>query len=487
MSTVRFSVVIPTRERAETLRFALRTCLDQAFDDFEVVVSDNFSSPATREVVEACGSPKVRYVRTPEPLAMSNNWEFGLAHARGEYVILIGDDDGLLPHALAELDRLFRARQPRVIRWSAAFYTWPSFALPGQGDYLRLPLGCTLRECKGPETIRAVAEFRAFYTDLPMLYNSAIRRDVLDEMRRHSGRVIPHPIPDIYSGFAVAYLSGWFLSSTVPMSISGLSRASNGVATLLNTARTEIDREFHALNAKDGLRHEPTVPNLPVFPHVPVADAFAFAKRTLFPDIGAELDRRELTRACVRGARVREGDWPAALAAIRDSLADVPDVRQWFDAEFADSPHCPPPPVQLRPRHLGFDGEHLHLDTATFGISDVAGAAQFCERLLNYCGRPISYVPMEEYERAELKVTELAAVCAERERAILRLHLAANEYQQTIQELQTACDERERAVRRQEAAQRELLRQFQAERRWSLKRPLRAARRALAALGLRVG
>ncbi len=82
MSAPRFSVVIPTRERADTLRFALRTCLDQAFDDYEVIVSDNFSSPATRGVVDEAAAPKVRYVRTPEPVAMSTNWEFAVAHAR---------------------------------------------------------------------------------------------------------------------------------------------------------------------------------------------------------------------------------------------------------------------------------------------------------------------------------------------------------------------------------------------------------------------
>src|SRR5262249_18302130 len=51
-----FSVVIPTRERAETLTYALRTCLEQDFDDYEVVVCDNCSSPATRAVIQASGS-----------------------------------------------------------------------------------------------------------------------------------------------------------------------------------------------------------------------------------------------------------------------------------------------------------------------------------------------------------------------------------------------------------------------------------------------
>ena len=64
----------------------------------------------------------------------------------------------------------------------------------------------------------------------------------------------------------------------------------------------------------------------------------------------------------------------------------------------------------------------------------------------------------------------------------------------TIEQLATtmmACPDQimqqEQALIRQlEASQKELHRRLGAERRWSLKRPLRAARRALAVLGLRL-
>ena len=65
----RFSVVIPTRERAETLRVTLATCLDQDFDDYEIVVCDNAGGGATREVVDAARSGRIRYHRSETPLA----------------------------------------------------------------------------------------------------------------------------------------------------------------------------------------------------------------------------------------------------------------------------------------------------------------------------------------------------------------------------------------------------------------------------------
>lgn len=484
MSATRFSVVIPTRERAGTLRYALSTCLDQTFDDYEIVVSDNFSSPATREVVEAAASPRVRYFRTPEPLAMSANWEFGIGHARGEYVLVLGDDDGLLPHALAELDALARGHGARAVRWAMGLYTWPTIALPGQGDYLQVPLGCGTRDRVGAHAIRDVAAFREPYTELPMMYNAAVRRDVLDELRRRTGRVFPHPIPDVYTGFAVAHVAERYVSTERPMSVSGLSHASNGVATLFNRTRAgNIDREFFELNAKGGLRHEPTVPDLPVFPAVPVADTFAFAKRVLFPHLDARIDRQELVAECLSGARVSEADWPLALAEIRRSLGDAPALLAWFDAGPAATPYRAPPPPALRPPHVGLRADRLHLDAATFGVGDIAGAVRLAARVL----------ALADGGRGPADLLAAAHGWEPRDRATLALHLSLHERDTAaeceIARLHAACaaghaeviraDARARALTEQV---RELDRRLRAERNWSLKAPLRAAKKLLAKL-----
>lgn len=49
----RFTVVIPTRERCDTLEHAFHTCVIQDYDDLEIIVGDNFSQDRTRKVVES--------------------------------------------------------------------------------------------------------------------------------------------------------------------------------------------------------------------------------------------------------------------------------------------------------------------------------------------------------------------------------------------------------------------------------------------------
>jgi hypothetical protein len=425
MPPVKFSVVIPTRERAATLRHALRTCLDQNCGDYEIIVSDNDSSPPTKAVVDELGCEKVRYVRTPGALSLCSSWEFAVSHARGEYVTLIGDDDGLLPHSLGELEKLTRDSKAKVIRWESAFYTWPSVALPGQGNYLRIPLGWKTREVESAAVIRDVVAFRESYTALPMLYNSLVHRDVLAALRARTGRVFPNPYADVYSGFAVAHEAGRFLSTEVPMSLSGQSGASNGVAMFFHRGRSPIDREFRDLNAAERLRPDPCVPDLAVFPYTPVADSFLHAKRLLFPEAAdLELDRRRLVRACVKHLRAATGDdWRAGLAALRSSLADQPGGVDWFDAEFGRLEYRPPEPFRLRPDRMGFDGRYLHLDAAAFGVEDSTAAARLCDRVLNYRTSGVHYTGTDDSQADYFK-----RLCEER--------------QEVIDGLRRVCDER---------------------------------------------
>ena len=66
----RFSVVIPTHSRADLLRHSLASALEQTFDDYEVIVSNNASTDHTEEVVAGFDDPRLRLVRTESLLSM---------------------------------------------------------------------------------------------------------------------------------------------------------------------------------------------------------------------------------------------------------------------------------------------------------------------------------------------------------------------------------------------------------------------------------
>jgi hypothetical protein len=69
-----FTVIVPTRERSETLRHTLATIVGQDYADLEILVSDNASEDETQDDVASFRDPRIRSIRTPRRLSMSRNW-----------------------------------------------------------------------------------------------------------------------------------------------------------------------------------------------------------------------------------------------------------------------------------------------------------------------------------------------------------------------------------------------------------------------------
>lgn len=98
---VEISVVIPAYNRAETIGRCIASVLAQDFPSFEVVVADDGSTDATREVVTAIADPRVRLVARGQNGGAAAARNSGVAAARGRYVAFLDSDDVFLPGKLA--------------------------------------------------------------------------------------------------------------------------------------------------------------------------------------------------------------------------------------------------------------------------------------------------------------------------------------------------------------------------------------------------
>ena len=223
------TVVIPTRERADVLAFALRTVTAQDYARLEIVVSDNASHDHTRAVVEAVGDPRVRYIHTGRRLSMSENWEFALRHAEGDWITILGDDDGLMPGAIQRLLAIASETGVRAIRSSVCKYEWPSLTGAGFGR-LSIPLGAGYEVRDPRRWLARVMRGACSYAELPILYNGGfVRREVLDSIRR-AGQIYYSCIPDVYSAVAFCTVLDRFAYSHEPLAVSGASAHSTGAA-----------------------------------------------------------------------------------------------------------------------------------------------------------------------------------------------------------------------------------------------------------------
>ena len=94
------SVIIPTYNRADYLKLALKSVLEQTHKNIEVLVADDGSTDNTAEIVLSFNEPRIKYFyqkNTGTPGAARN---FGLRKASGDYVAFLDDDDMWLPEKL---------------------------------------------------------------------------------------------------------------------------------------------------------------------------------------------------------------------------------------------------------------------------------------------------------------------------------------------------------------------------------------------------
>ena len=113
------TVVIPTRNRAESLRETLKALRDQWRPrelDFEVVVVDNQSTDATRRVVRSFVSPlgpKVRYLYEPRP-GRSYALNRGIENAAGDIIACLDDDCLVGPDYVFQIHDALRVTSERI-------------------------------------------------------------------------------------------------------------------------------------------------------------------------------------------------------------------------------------------------------------------------------------------------------------------------------------------------------------------------------------
>lgn len=88
------SVVIPTYNYAHYLDDAIRSVLDQTFDDFEIIIVDNQSTDDTDEVVKKyLNDPRISYYKNPVNIGVVGNWNKCLSYAKGDYIKFLCADD----------------------------------------------------------------------------------------------------------------------------------------------------------------------------------------------------------------------------------------------------------------------------------------------------------------------------------------------------------------------------------------------------------
>jgi glycosyltransferase involved in cell wall biosynthesis len=95
------SIVLPTFNRADTVRRSIRSVLDQSHQNLELIVVDDGSTDNTAAVMKDITDPRVRYIRFERNRGQSTVRNAGIAESRANLIAFQDSDDTWLPEKLS--------------------------------------------------------------------------------------------------------------------------------------------------------------------------------------------------------------------------------------------------------------------------------------------------------------------------------------------------------------------------------------------------
>lgn len=110
-----FSFVLPAY-KAQFLREAIESILNQTYQNFELVIVDDASPEDLKSIVNTFSDTRLKYYRNDQNIGGSDlvkQWNHCLTFAQGDYVILAADDDVYNKDFLSEAVALF-SKYPEV-------------------------------------------------------------------------------------------------------------------------------------------------------------------------------------------------------------------------------------------------------------------------------------------------------------------------------------------------------------------------------------
>jgi len=244
MTKLKFQIIIPTLGgREKYLYWTIRTCLDQDYPNFEILVSNNGGSPDVHKVVVAFNDPRIKYIETNSLLPMAVHWDFAVAHADGDVLTIIGDDDALMPDALAKVNDVFSQHQAvECVTHFPGQYFWPDFYDPSYKNKYQFRSGSRELEILDTKPVlKDVSEFREWYGKLPFLYHGFVKRSVLTHIIETQDFVFKRSSPDIYSDVVLAIVIDRYARLDDCLTLGGQGAKSNGANFSLNN---ELGKQF---------------------------------------------------------------------------------------------------------------------------------------------------------------------------------------------------------------------------------------------------
>lgn len=232
------SIVVPTKDRYPYLKHLIQLIKSFNSDGIELVVQDN-----TTDNAEIVGFIKeedfvhLKYYHTQEPISVGLNLDKAILNSTGEYICLIGDDDGITPGLVEEIKTMKELGYDSMITRNAT-YNWPDYK---DESFFHLTGAMTVDKAVGKNyEIDVQSELKRVSKTgflnigrLPKVYQGVVKRSVLNQIFEKSHSFFPGPSPDMANAVALTCFVNKVWYNDKPTIITGQCRFVGGGERLM--------------------------------------------------------------------------------------------------------------------------------------------------------------------------------------------------------------------------------------------------------------
>ncbi|OIP76255.1 MAG: hypothetical protein AUK06_00320 [Parcubacteria group bacterium CG2_30_36_18] len=238
---VKVSIVIPTLNRANLLKFALKSAVEQDYRNLEIVVCDDCSTDNTKEIVESFDNKNIVYVRPDKRLNMSDTLEFGLSKAKGDYITFLTDACYLLSDCISTAMKELERFNSKLAMWKNCGYFSSDWFEVQRKNTLYIPK-VTFKNY----LLNSKEYLEKFYNNIrepiiPKSINSLCHRSIIDKAIKRQGRFFLYPIPDHTSAASMLFNTPNFVFIDKPLFIGSVSSANIGASQSFNLGKGAQD------------------------------------------------------------------------------------------------------------------------------------------------------------------------------------------------------------------------------------------------------
>jgi glycosyltransferase involved in cell wall biosynthesis len=243
------SIAIATKNREKYCIAAIESVLSYNDNRLEICIADNSATTVVKEFVEKLNSTQIKYSYDSGGVSSIENFNRAVGLTTGEYLILIGDDDTILPKAIEIAAWAKENNVDSICAKDNVIYYWPNsrdiyptghlIITKSTGKIIEVDIKKELKKL-----LNNGLQHYLLYP-LPKTYHGIVKKSLMEEIKNRTGHYYGALSPDIYSCIAMSCVAQNHYLIGEPLSVAGVCATSTTADNFTGKHSGSIDKIPH--------------------------------------------------------------------------------------------------------------------------------------------------------------------------------------------------------------------------------------------------